>query len=673
MTVSKSKFLTTCAASVLLAVALSACGGGGGSGPATDGDDMMPDDGMMPGDGDGDVAMEHEEFVGEWSADWPGGGRTELEITSVSADGQVTGTFRHQQRGREPIEIKFSPNGTTTSGLSADGLVTLGITTHGIISVVIEDGTLRFSYEGFTFVFTFTEEESLQLTIDVDTETETVTIVMDRLDDDMDDGTMPGDGDGDDDDMMPPDSASQEALANVIDLVANNSRRNAYGKYISGWWHTLGLSGTPHAVVSGTFDGGGWANVITSYDENRQLHHNVAVHSIYPRREADPYARSGRYINTQETPEQLEGVTRSVRPLSDHGLGSVWQVTELEADYDNGGTLSFYVATDVQPSDGALDPYSNATEGDDNIEILGTPALRADEDFMVIWIDDGDTIGGSLGGVAGNYSCANADGCLFVDDRWAEGAYTISEGVAFTPDGGTRQQVTQQVWGPAPTADYMAFGYWLYVPEDVTDAVNYDFGVFASGGDPFETANLAGLTGTAAYEGDAVGMYYVNGLSSSATTGSFTADVRLEADFGNSSDTGFISGEVNSFVFEGDVASSLPSTVALTSDVVGLTTNVHDSVSQGFGVTQGSTNIFSTHYEGEADPGPYPGGHIAGWTQASVNDVDWNGEWHGAFYGNGSSSTDHPTGVAGIFSTSSANSDARSDRGLTGSFGAHRQ
>ena len=52
MNVSKSKFLTTCAATVLLAVALSACGGGG-DGPVTDGDDMMP------GDGDGD-GMIHE-------------------------------------------------------------------------------------------------------------------------------------------------------------------------------------------------------------------------------------------------------------------------------------------------------------------------------------------------------------------------------------------------------------------------------------------------------------------------------------------------------------------------------------------------------------------------------------------------------------------------------------
>ena len=47
MTASSRKYLAACAATMLLAVTLSACGGGGG--PATsDGDDMMPDDGMMP-------------------------------------------------------------------------------------------------------------------------------------------------------------------------------------------------------------------------------------------------------------------------------------------------------------------------------------------------------------------------------------------------------------------------------------------------------------------------------------------------------------------------------------------------------------------------------------------------------------------------------------------------
>ena len=108
----------------------------------------------------------------------------------------------------------------------------------------------------------------------------------------------------------------------------------------------------------------------------------------------------------------------------------------------------------------------------------------------------------------------------------------------------------------------------------------------------------------------------------------------LEADFGDSSATGFISGEVNNFVFEGDVASSLPATVSLTS-------NVRGYVFEGFGVQQGSTNIFDTTRSG--DPAPFPGGHAAGSTEANVDGEDWYGEWHGVFYGNGPDPSDHPT------------------------------
>ena len=384
---------------------------------------------------------------------------------------------------------------------------------------------------------------------------------------------------------------------------------------------------------------------------------------MYPRQEADPWARPGRYINTQETPEQLEGVTRSTRSIPDHALGSGWQPTELVADYDNGGILTVFVATDVQPSDGSVDPFTNATRGDDNILLSGAPALRADEDFMVASIDDGDTIRGSLDGTPGSFSCANAEGCVFISDHWDENFYARSTGVTFTPDGGSARPVTRHEWN-APAADYLAFGHWLYVPEDVTDAVNYDFGVFASGGDPFEVSNLAGLTGTATYEGDAVGMYYVNGLSANPDVGSFTAGVTLEADFGDSSATGFISGEVNNFMFEGDVASSLPATVSLTS-------NAYDYVYEGFGVLQGSTNIFDTTWSG--DPAPFPGGHVAGSTEANVDGEDWYGEWHAVFYGNGASATDHPTSVGGVFRISPYDDNNRVGSGLTGSIGAHRQ
>ena len=680
MTTSKSKFLTTCAASVLLAVALSACGGGGGDpDPVTD---MMPGDGdgdgdgMMPGDGGG--AMQHEQFVGAWSADWPGGGRTELEITEVSSDGQVTGTFRHQERGREPIVLEFTPSGPSSLGFSSDGLTTLGLAPNGTISITIENGILRFSYEGFTFEFTLTMDDTLELTVQSDSDTQSVTIVIDRQDDD---GTMPGDGDGmmpgDGDDMMPSDPPSPEALANMIDLVANDSRQDSRGNYVSGWWwrsHNVGGPGVPNAAVSGTYDGGGWANVVASYDEDGQLQFNLAIFRMYPRQEADPWAQPGRYINTQETPEGaaavgreppvgLEGVTRSTRPISDHGLGSAWQVTELEADYDDGGTLSFYVATDVQPSDGSLDPYTHATEGANNIEISGTPALRADEDFMVISIDHGDTIRGSVDGTDGTFSCPVADGCFFIQDRWTEGFYSRTTGTTFTPDGGSPQELTKHEWGPVPATDYLAFGYWLYVPQDVTDSVSYDFGVFGSGGDPFEVSNLAGLTGTATYEGDAVGMYYVEGLTDDPTAGSFTADVTLEADFGDSSATGFIEGDVTNFDYEGDVDSSLPASLTLSSDA-------YSYLSTSFGVSQDSTNIFDTGWNGGD---AYPGGHIAAETTANVDGVDWYGEWHAAFYGNGASATDHPTGVAGTFNVSPYDDNQRVGSGLAGSFGAHRQ
>ena len=544
MTTSKSKFLTACAASVLLAVALSACGGGGGSGPATDGDDMMPGDGdgMMPGDGDGD-----------------------------------------------------------------------------------------------------------------------------------------GDGDA----MMPEPELEPDpqALADAIDLAANDARHNSYGEHIgAGWWRVHNI-GAQAAVVSGLRNQRGrWVNAIISHDDADQLQHNIAVIPTVSLQDANPWARAGRYINTQEAPEEHEGVTRSTRtiPQADHGLGSAWQVAELEADYDDGGTLSIYVATDAQPSDGSIDPFSNVPEVGHSIELTGAPALAADEDFISAWIGDGESIDGSLDGVAGTFSCANAGGCSFTDSRAPGGYGNGGPGVTFTPEGGTAQTVPFVELPTVPNADYLAFGHWLYVPDDVTNWVEYEFGVFGSGGDPFDVTHLAGLTGTATYAGDAVGMYYVDGLTDNPTVGSFTADVTLEADFGDGTATGSITGEVTDFVFEDDVASSLPATLMLTSDF-------YSYVSDGFGrnhtldeygVVRGESNIFNTGWYGGD---PWPGGHVTGETGADVNGEYWSGQWHGAFYGNGLATTDippsyveHPTGIAGHFNTAADNGTMRSDAGLTGAFGAHR-
>ena len=464
-----------------------------------------------------------------------------------------------------------------------------------------------------------------------------------------------------------------QALANAVELAANDSIRNSDGEHIgAGWWHVHGI-GAQQATLSGRQDDGGrWVNAIVSHDEDDQLHHNIAVIPPGPLQEANPRVEGGRYINTQEDAGELEGVTRSTRtiPQADHGLGSAWQVAELEANYDDAGILNIYVATDAKPGDGSIDPFSSVTDVDHSIELPGAPALPADEDWVTVSIGEGESIDGSLDGVAGTFSCANADGCGFTDTR-RPGGYQAGPGVTFTPEGGTAEPVPFGETPTVPNADYLAFGLWLYAPEDLTDADGYDFGVFASGGDPFEITNLAGLTGTATYVGDALGTYFVDGLTDNPTVGFFTADVTLDADFGNGTATGSITGEVTNFEFEDDVASSLPVTVMLTSDF-------YRYVSEGFGrnhaldqygVVRGESNIFDTPWETND---PWPGGYVTGETRADVNEEYWDGQWHAAFFGNGASATDHPTGVAGHFNTAPFNDFMRVGSGLTGSFGAHR-
>jgi len=357
-------------------------------------------------------------------------------------------------------------------------------------------------------------------------------------------------------------------------------------------------------------------------------------------------------------------VTSSARSVSDHSLGSDWQVTELTSAYDGGGNLTILVATDVQQGDMSMDPFNITDRADYSIELPTAPARPVNRDTLIAYIPDGESIEGSLDAVAGTFSCANADnGCVFVSNYRQMDFYSIYPDVTFTSRAGVTQDVEPRVFPKVPPADYLAFGYWLHVPEDIMDSDAYDFGVYASGGDAFNVANLRALTGTAIYNGDAVGMYYLNSLSSNPSVGSFDADVQLTADFGSASETGFISGMIDNFQYEGDVASSLPA-------MVNLTSRPYSSYFGRFDVPQDSTNIFDTVYRNRST---FPGGKTSGVTEASVDGVDWNGVWHGAFYGNGGSPTDHPTSVAGVFSTTIFNDNSQSDSGLTGSFGAHRQ
>ena len=472
---------------------------------------------------------------------------------------------------------------------------------------------------------------------------------------------------------MPPahpfDRGDPTYLANAIDLIADNGRQDDQGNYISAWtWANWGV-GAQQAAANHTYREGSHANVIVFHDENEELQFNVAIvkNDTAPLLQENPVrVRAHQYLETEEIGQTLEGVTRFMRPVTDHDLGSGWQVAELTNDYDNGGTLTINIATDLEVADMSENPFAGPSQYGRSIILDDVPDIPAGKDFVVAWIDNGESITGTLDGVAGAFSCANPEGCSFFDDVQEGDFYPASEDVTFVPDDGSGDVPLPISFGvPVDTANYLAFGNWLYVPEDVTDMDAYDFGVFASGGDPFVAAYIEQQTDVFTYAGDATGVYYANESSPSPDIGSFSADVELIADFGTTSEFGTVTGELRNFAFAGEGSSVFPTTVALTK-------NIYDDFVTGFGVQQGQTNIF-------VGDNPYnalsqPGGWIEGLTSASTQAGSWWGRWGGKFYGRGLESLDippsyvePPQSIGGVFGLYNG------DNGLAGSFGAHRQ
>lgn len=490
---------------------------------------------------------------------------------------------------------------------------------------------------------------------------------------DMMDVEDPGDGvamppgDGDTDMEEPEDGAAMPpgdpaALANVFDLVANVGRMEG-----GSWGAHRSSRRFSQATLTHSYGQGGMANVRISRDETGGIIYNVEIEP----RSAELESPTGHYVqasrNIDTYPLELDGVTVSVDPIPDHELGDGWQVSRLTNDYDSGGTLSVWIATDMESSDMPVYPWAEAYDVADDHTILldGVPALPGDKNFLVVFIGDGESLTGRLDGIEGEFSCAGAGGCVFIDDDSLTEYFVYSGAVTFTPEEGQgREQQLPAVIdlvhpgaASGAAADYLAFGHWLYVPEDVTDMGSYDFGVFGSGGQPFEVTNLAGLTGTAEYAGPAAGVYYMGRSGDDPVTGEFTASVALTADFGTMSEMGTVWGTLSGFAFGADVASAFPTSVELTR-------NIFEWRAEVFGVQQGETNVFDREYAdaSAADPG----GWIDGTTSASVNGEDWQGHWSGVFYGNGDEPADHPTSIAGAFGSTNGTS------GLAGSFGAHR-
>ena len=345
----------------------------------------------------------------------------------------------------------------------------------------------------------------------------------------------------------------------------------------------------------------------------------------------------------------------SYGPIDDHALKEAgWRGFEAAKKYDGGGTLRVNFFTNVEDS-GAEDTGKLGKPGvfdsqPYNIVLDDIPSLPEGQDYQYLFLPETGLAGSmQVDGepVEGRFSCTSMGpfSCGLTLERrrpgW-EGYYPFGNVLLFTPADGSKQVRLPAVASETVTpANYLSFGNWLYVPEDITAADPFEFGVFASGGDPFNVDNLMGLTGEAEYAGEAAGMY---AKESGADTGSFSADVGLMAYFGTDGEYGTVRGTVSNINYSGEP-------LALSELQLGTVSYLDE---------QGTSNIFRFDYEGSP---PTPGGWIVGRTAAD----GWRGSWSGKFFGNGSAVTDHPASFAGTFGATNGDST------LAGSFGARKR
>ena len=160
------------------------------------------------------------------------------------------------------------------------------------------------------------------------------------------------------------------------------------------------------------------------------------------------------------------------------------------------------------------------------------------------------TVSGSLNGASGKFTCGACTGT--VADGY-DSHVTFSQGA---PDFGTE---SDWVFTPSSIANgyrvdqddaYLYFGIWSSIPKGISGTA-YDFRYMAGGGaeSGSDLTNFGALTGSATFRGGAVGRYVTQGQvgGQNATIGTFTATATLNADFGDATAQGSLSGSITDF------------------------------------------------------------------------------------------------------------------------------
>ena len=278
-------------------------------------------------------------------------------------------------------------------------------------------------------------------------------------------------------------------------------------------------------------------------------------------------------------PDLDGGRTMLVRVNSDDEDGKVEEVVIVKTDIDAPTATAFAKvdgqmlnvrqdraeATDDDPDDALTILAVEVTEGADDVilpKIMAARFTSGTAAELMFDSDDGDTddmdeafeTAGTYNGAMGTYRCNGDTDCTVTLD--AKGAIIgISGEWIFTPDPGATSDVAD--------AEYLQYGFWLMrTTKDGATTYN-EVETFAEATGILETdvSNIQEIQGTAAYEGGSVGVYVKNVLDNqggivSATSGHFSADVALTANFGGGSlpinNQYTIEGTVTDFVLQHD-------------------------------------------------------------------------------------------------------------------------
>ncbi|MDE0342844.1 MAG: hypothetical protein OXK82_06735 [Deltaproteobacteria bacterium] len=312
--------------------------------------------------------------------------------------------------------------------------------------------------------------------------------------------------------------------------------------------------------------------------------------------------------------------TNDGNPSRISGTPPPWQGVELGKRIA-GGTLYVDAYTDIEA------PSSRQVPGGGGQPVTVMAGDQVEYTGNTFVLGRGQSTSGELNGQPGTFTCAQT-GCSvsfrggFPNQGSPLPVNSVS-GITFVPSGGS-QTVSE------PDSDYLAGGIWLIAPDDASSAADYAFGAFADGSDPFLQPNLAAVTGTAIYTGDATGVYSAK-ESGGITGGYLDADVRLTANFGDATGLGTINGSITNFALDG-------------------------------------TPVTGTLSLGTANIGVQNSGFFRGVVTGADNQRSYTGHWGGQFFGN-SQADGRPGSVAGTFGGHSTD-DVVS---FVGAFGAHKQ